>query len=127
MVQNLISNLKLVPTLFSHNLVRCLINHVHQKDRFLHRAADKSLKSLIQAMEAHPQTLATILPCLLGGNGSYNFDKVTNTKTVERLLSFVDESNAEPVIEVLSDLVVSVERLVICFLATSILHQADFE
>ncbi|PVH76627.1 hypothetical protein DL98DRAFT_561891 [Cadophora sp. DSE1049] len=92
---------KLLPSVFSHNLVRCLINHVQEKDRFLHRAADKSLKVLIGAVEANPKLLVTILPYLIGGHGSYNFDRVTKTKTVERLLSLVEDSSTTAVINIL--------------------------
>lgn len=94
--------------MFSHNLVRCLINHVQEKDRFLHRAADKSLKVLIQAVEACPRLLPTILPCLIAGHGTYNFDRVTKTKTVERLLALVDDNSAATVIGVLKDPALSV-------------------
>ncbi|CZR50234.1 related to DNA polymerase V [Phialocephala subalpina] len=92
---------KLLPSVFSHNLVRCLINHVQDEDRFLHRAADKSLKVLIQAAEAKPKLLETFLPHLISGNGNYNFDRITNTKTIERLLALVNEKTATSVIEIL--------------------------
>ncbi|KAF8852497.1 putative DNA polymerase V [Acephala macrosclerotiorum] len=92
---------KLLPSVFSHNLVRCLINHVQDKDRFLHRAADKSLKVLIQAAEAKPKLLETFLPQLISGNGNYNFDRITSTKTIERLLALVNDKTAASVIEVL--------------------------
>jgi DNA polymerase phi len=59
------------------------------------------LKALIQTVETEPQTILSILPQLIGGNGTYNFDKVTKTKTVEKLLIKVDESNAKEVIDVL--------------------------
>ncbi|KAH6691189.1 DNA polymerase phi-domain-containing protein [Leptodontidium sp. MPI-SDFR-AT-0119] len=99
---------KLLPSVFSHNLVRCLINHVQEKDRFLHRAADKSLKVLISAVEANPKLLVTILPCLIGGHGTYNFDRVTKTKNIERLLNLVGDSSATAVINILVELALSV-------------------
>jgi DNA polymerase phi len=85
-------------------------NHVQDKDRFLNRAADKSLKILIQTVEANPGILITILPRLIGGNGVYNFDKVTKTKTVDRLLTNVNEDNAKGVIDVLAAPALAVER-----------------
>jgi DNA polymerase phi len=100
-IQDHVSFAKLLPSVFSHNLVRCLINHVQEKDRFLHGAANKSLKVLIQTVEANPKLLSSTLPRLIGGYGTYNFDKVTKTKTVERLLGMVDDGNATAVIEVL--------------------------
>ncbi|KUJ18593.1 uncharacterized protein LY89DRAFT_706332 [Mollisia scopiformis] len=92
---------KLLPSVFSHNLVRCLINHVQEEDRFLHRAADKSLKVLIQAAEAKPKLLETFLPQLISGNGNYNFDRITKTKTIDRLLTLVNGKTAASVIKIL--------------------------
>ena len=74
---------------------------MQEKDRFLNRAADKSLKVLVQTVESDPQTLLSILSSLVGGQGIYNFDKVTKTKTVERLLANVDASNARKVVDTL--------------------------
>jgi DNA polymerase phi len=100
---------KLFPSIFSHNLVRCLINHVQQEDRFLNRAADKSLRILVQTVEANPEHLALVLPRLIGGHGTYNFDKVTKTKTIEKLLGAVDGNNAERVIQLLLEPVQTVK------------------
>lgn len=92
---------KLLPSIFSHNLVRCLINHVQEQDRFLHRAAEKSLKVMIQVVEIKPKLLETFLPRLIGGNGNYNFDRITKTKTVDKLLTFVTAKTAASVIKIL--------------------------
>lgn len=59
------------------------------------------MKVLIQTVENDPQILLSILPQLIGGNGIYNFDKVTKTKTIEKLLAMVDETNARKVIDTL--------------------------
>ena len=98
--------------------MRCLINHVQEKDRFLNRAADKSLKILIRCVEIDPKLLVTILPRIIGGYGTYNFDKVTKTKTVEKLLSLVGEENAVPAIKVLLEPAVTIEGFVNAFRAT---------
>ncbi|KAE8441460.1 hypothetical protein EG329_004953 [Mollisiaceae sp. DMI_Dod_QoI] len=92
---------KLLPSVFSHNLVRCLINHVQEQDRFLHRAADKSLKVLVQAAEVKPKLLESFLPRLIGGNGNYNFDRITKTKTIDRLLTLVNDRTAASTINIL--------------------------
>lgn len=90
--------------------MRCLINHIQDKDRFLNRAADKSLKTILQAVEAQPELLVIVLPQLIGGYGAYNFDKVTKTKTVEKLLNYVGNENAAAVIEDLVEPAFSVVR-----------------
>lgn len=94
---------KLLPSIFSNNLMRCLINHVQEQDRFLHRAADKSLKVMIQAAEDKPKLLEVFLPRLIGGNGNYNFDRITKTKTIDRLLTLVNGKTAASVIKILVD------------------------
>ncbi len=93
--------------------MRCLINHVQEKDRFLNRAADKSLKVLIRSVETDPKLLVIILPRIVGGYGTYNFDKVTKTKTIEKLLGFVDDDNAVAIIKVLLELALSVQGCVL--------------
>jgi DNA polymerase phi len=59
------------------------------------------LKVLIQTVENEPETLLSFLPQLLGNNGIYNFDKVTKTKTIEKLLANVNDSNAKKAIDAL--------------------------
>jgi DNA polymerase phi len=108
-VQESASYGKLLQSIFSHNLVRCLINHVQEKDRFLNRAADKSLKVLIRSVETEPKILVIILPRIIGGYGTYNFDKVTKTKTIEKLLSLVDDRSAIAVIKILLEPALSVK------------------
>ncbi|KAF7900236.1 uncharacterized protein EAF01_007538 [Botrytis porri] len=102
MIQSHISCTTLITSIFSHNLVRCLINHVQEKDRFLNRAADKSLKVLTHAVEENPEALVVVLQGLIDGNGAYSFDRVTKTKTIEKLLSMVDDTNGEAVLDVLT-------------------------
>lgn len=67
----------------------------------MNRAADKSLKTLVQTVEANPELLPIVLPRLIGGHGIYNFDRITKTKTIEKLLSAVNSENAEVVISIL--------------------------
>jgi DNA polymerase phi len=93
--------------------LRCLINHVQEKDRFLNRAADKSLKVMIRSVEIEAKLLVVILPRIAGVNGTYNFDKVTKTKTIEKLLTLVDDNNAVAVIKVLLEPALSVQGCVI--------------
>lgn len=90
---------EVLPSIFSHNLVRCMINHVQDEDRFLNRSADKSLKAVIKAVEVDSSLLPVVLPSLISGYGTYNFDRVTKTKTIEQLLRAVDDSNAVKVLK----------------------------
>lgn len=80
----------LLPVLFSKNLMRCLVNHLALPDRYLHRVALKILKAIHARVDIEPEATATALGGLLGPTGHVNFDHVTKTKTVEKLLSQVD-------------------------------------
>jgi DNA polymerase phi len=73
--------------IFSRNLMRCLINQLSKKDRFLFRAAEKSVKAIQDTIQADPDIGIPILSCLIAGNGIYNFDQATKTKTVDKLLA----------------------------------------
>jgi DNA polymerase phi len=83
---------------------------VQNEDRFLHRAADKSLKILVHAVEVNPDSLPIILRGLIDSNGAYAFDRITKTKTIEKLLSKVNNENAEDVFDALTKPVLIVQR-----------------
>ncbi|KAG9237495.1 putative DNA polymerase V [Amylocarpus encephaloides] len=102
---------KLLPSIFSRNLVRCLINHTKEQDRFLNKSAEKSLDVMVHAVEASPLLLSTVLLPLIGDHGKYNFDTTTKTRTIDKLLRFVDDDNASMVINALIEptLVVKVD------------------
>ncbi|KAH8814917.1 DNA polymerase phi-domain-containing protein [Xylogone sp. PMI_703] len=100
---------ELLSSTFSRNLVRCLINHLQEKDRFLNRSADKSLKVLLQSLEENAQIVEFVLPGLIGGNGTYHFDRVTKSKAVEKILSKVNSENVKSVISILRQPVIITE------------------
>ena len=82
--------------IFSKNLMACLMNQAAKEDRFLHRAATKTLKSLEAVVASHPTSLGPILQNLL--NGAYNFDQRTSSKTIEKLLRNVSGENEQAVL-----------------------------
>ncbi|KAI9171461.1 DNA polymerase V [Paramyrothecium foliicola] len=87
--------------LFSKNLMLCLMNQALKEDRYLHRAAVKALKAIETTVLSHPSSLVPVLDSLLGKNGAYNFDQRTNSKTIDRLLTNINQSNQPQVMEVL--------------------------
>jgi DNA polymerase phi len=91
----------IVSTLFSKNLMVCLMNQASKEDRYLHRAALKALKGIEAVVEAAPHLLPTVLKELLGKQGAYNFDQRTNTKTVDRLLQHTTPTTVKPVLKIL--------------------------
>lgn len=75
-----------MPVVFGPNMMRCLINHCRTSDRYLHRVAIGVLQSINSSAKTKPDLITLYLGILLGKNGSYDFDKITNHKTVEKLL-----------------------------------------
>ncbi|OHF03581.1 DNA polymerase phi [Colletotrichum orchidophilum] len=92
----------LLDVLFSRNLMTCLINQASQEDRFLHRAALKTLKVIEETSAAHPEATGIILDNLINNNGLYRFDVMTKSKTVDKILQHVKAETGEDVIQVLS-------------------------
>ena len=86
--------------------MRCLINQLASPDRYLHRVAERSIKAILATARSNPDGKAPILKALLDSvNGDINFDKTTKTKTVEDLISLVDDPAFEQVVEIYEDLV----------------------
>ncbi|KAI0833977.1 DNA polymerase phi-domain-containing protein [Hypoxylon sp. FL0890] len=96
-------NAELARELFTRNLMKCLMNQASKEDRYLHRAALKSLQSMEKAVQASPELLLPILRELLGKHGAYGFDQRTNTKTIENLLQWATPDNAKSVLKLLRD------------------------
>ena len=90
----LIAPADLISVVFSKNFMRCFMNQLASSDRYLHRIAEKVVKSLYSRLETDSSIAMTVLACLLKApNGCVNFDQITKTKTVEKLLPQVDDSN----------------------------------
>ena len=79
-------------TIFSPNLMRCLINQRMDSQRTLYDAASEPLKK-IQARAKHNPHLAPLFVVhLTTGNGTLFFDRATKTKTVEEQLMVAENS-----------------------------------
>ncbi|CAK7266092.1 DNA-directed DNA polymerase [Sporothrix epigloea] len=98
------------PSLFSNNLMACLMNQASNPTPRLHRAAVSVLKSIERQVEEKPRILVSVLACLLGGapqsHGVYDFDERVKgtgdgTRPVERILRFADSESIEEVIRLL--------------------------
>ena len=73
-------------SIFSKNFMVCLMNQAAEGNRYLNRAAIKTLSAIERAVELEPDVLDPILDRLLNHNGTYSFDQRTNSKTIEHLL-----------------------------------------
>ncbi|KAI3330867.1 DNA polymerase phi-domain-containing protein [Ustulina deusta] len=99
----------LVKELFTRNLMKCLINQAAKEDRYLHRAALKTLQSMEKAVEAHPELLIPILRELIGKFGLYDFDQRTASKTIESLLQWATPANSKKVLRLLREPVLNLK------------------
>ena len=103
MVSNTPSNL--LSELFTKNLMRCLTNQLASPERYLHRAAERSIKAMLARARSNPDTKAPFLKALLDPvHGDVNFDKTTKTKTIEDLISPVNDPAFE-LVEIYEDLI----------------------
>ncbi|KAK8088180.1 DNA polymerase V-like protein [Apiospora hydei] len=88
-----------IKALFSKNLMRCLINQAAKEDRYLHRAATKSLKIVEGIVETEPTSY-------------YLFWKSSSARmsTVEKILQHVTSDNVEAILKFLREPVVVVKE-----------------
>lgn len=85
----------LLPFLFTPNLMRTWINQLTEKNRLLHSMAQKTVAFVSDAVKRNPTAGLALVTQLLGEHGRQNFDKVTHTKTIESILSSLDESGIQ--------------------------------
>lgn len=84
-----------VHCIFGQNFMRSLINQSSDSKRMLNKISQKVLSSIIEACEKDSAKLVPVLEHLLfTANGSINFDKLTKTKTVSKLLAIKDLDSA---------------------------------
>ncbi|KAK2600267.1 DNA-directed DNA polymerase [Conoideocrella luteorostrata] len=112
--------------LFSRNFMSCLLNQSSKEDRYLHRAATKSLKAIEDVIAAHPASLAPVLASLLGRNGSYDFDRRSSTRTVDKLLRNINEQNAEAVLAVIKQPIRSLKKQETAAARSTVRTYADY-
>ncbi|KAL8860427.1 MAG: hypothetical protein Q9178_003086 [Gyalolechia marmorata] len=91
--------------LFTPNFMRCLTNQLASKERYLHRAAEKTITTIMNRAISEPSVASTALKGLLANSSDKNvsFDKQTKTKTVERLMALCDDSSLRHVVPELCD------------------------
>ncbi|KAJ2917228.1 hypothetical protein MD484_g3188, partial [Candolleomyces efflorescens] len=76
-----------MPMLFTRNFMRSWINHLSNKDRYLHKIAQQTVTEVQAFVKDKPQLGFALILELTGVNGSQQFDKLTKTKTVESILA----------------------------------------
>ena len=71
---------------FTKNAIRSLINQLSVQDRYLHKSAVKASKAIQARVAKEPAFLPPAIRGLMGPNGAVNFDQLTKTKTIEKML-----------------------------------------
>ncbi|KAK2786300.1 DNA-directed DNA polymerase [Onygenales sp. PD_12] len=83
---------------FTKNLMRCFMNQLAVEDRYLHRIAVKALKSVQARVANEPEFIAPAINGLMGPTGAVNFDQITKTKTIEKMISAVTPESLKQII-----------------------------
>ena len=97
---------QMIPYIFSKNFMRCLMNQLASPERYLHRTAERTKNSILARARSSANVRPLILTALLmGPYGDLHFDKMTKTKTVESLLSHIDDSTLKQMIPIYDELI----------------------
>lgn len=87
-------NAEQLPTLFSPNFMRCLINQSAHSNRLLHKMASRLLDHITDVSKdlfKAPSILSSLLNESMGG--CWNFDLVTKTKTVDSIITSISTNS----------------------------------
>ncbi len=76
--------------IFSPNATKSLMNNLNGQDRYLQRSAQKAIQAIQLRASREPRAGVACLEGLVVDAGLVHFDKVTKTKTIEKLLSLKD-------------------------------------
>lgn len=98
-----------ISALFSPNLMRTLINQSKKDDRFLHSAALVALQSVQAKIHQEPASALPIFVALTSKTGSIDFDKITNTKTLEQTLLSADDRSLQKIARHLNSMILRPE------------------
>ncbi|KAL8930771.1 MAG: hypothetical protein Q9208_000312 [Pyrenodesmia sp. 3 TL-2023] len=79
--------------LFTRNFIRCLINQLASNERYLNRAAEKTVKVIFKRIEMEPSAAYAALSGLASPNLNISFDQASQTKTVDRLFMLADDGS----------------------------------
>lgn len=79
-----------IPFLFTPNFMRCWINHLSKKDRYLHQITKQVADDVCAFAQKNSTIGFTLVLQLTGANGTHLFDRITKTKTVESIIASMD-------------------------------------
>lgn len=88
----------LAALVFTRNLLRCFMNQLAVEDRYLHRIAAKALRSIQARIAREPEFIVDAISGLMGPNGAVNFDHITKTRTIEKMISTLSVDTLKEII-----------------------------
>jgi DNA polymerase phi len=81
------------------------MNQLAVEDRYLHRIAARAAKTVQTRAMKDPEFAALALRGLLGPTGTVNFDQVTKTKTVEKIITGANPETLEQIVPLFESLI----------------------
>jgi DNA polymerase phi len=87
--------------------MRCMINQLSDPERYLNKAATRVTHSLVSKANSAPWMAPVAFKQLVSNNGAPNFDQLTKTKTVEKVLCAVDQSGLAYIVDELKDAILN--------------------
>ena len=94
-----------IDVLLGKNFVRCLMNQLAQQDRYLHRMAEKVLRTIHARVSNEPFLASIFIEKLTKNTGFVNFDAATKTRTIDKLLGQADTSVLDQIVLGLNDVI----------------------
>lgn len=86
--------------------MRCLVNQLASRERYLHPVAQKTLNSIYTRVDQEPSATIVILNAMSRSpEGPINFDQVSKTKAVEKLLAHVQDCSLVELCSLYSQLI----------------------
>lgn len=94
-----------LPSLFSPNFMRSLINQSKKDVRFLHAAALAALKAVENRAQQSSGSAISIFVAMTSKYGTIDLDKMTKTKTLENIILSADDAALTKIVRHLQSLI----------------------
>lgn len=111
MIQHYIRDWETPGSLLGPNFLRCFSNQLSKSDRHLHGIAVKTMKAILIVVDNHAKDnnrSCGILTSVIGSHYHVDFDKVTRTKFIEKVLAKADSSDQDSAVNMLSKAIITV-------------------
>lgn len=90
---------EMISSIFTPNLMRCLVNQARDGERYLHDTAKGVLADMCVQVKKHPGLAEVMIPRMLSRDGSASFDQLSKTKTTENLLVAADDAAMDTIVQ----------------------------